>query len=244
MSAIKIGRGYVYHERHGNIDNRFRYGTFFLAFDTRADISDFLRRGLWKIFSFKAQDYLDGKSLKLDKGIRTFLKDHCDFEAEEIWLQSMPRMFGYGFNPVSFWFCKRGGTLEAVLCEVNNTFGERHFYWLPTAAKTEWQRAQKVFHVSPFQPVEGHYEFRFDFRNDKSKVDINYFGADGKPRLTTWIDAKMKEIAAESPWSLLKSYGWMTPLVVLRIHFQALRLFVKKARFFKKPVPPQKEISS
>ena len=76
-----------------------------------------------------------------------------------------PRVLGYVFKPVCFWFCHRAdGALRAVLCEVNNTFGERHCYLLDTArdiANGGELSARKVFHVSPFCAVAGGYRFRF-----------------------------------------------------------------------------------
>ena len=80
---------------------------------------------------------------------------------------TMPRMLGYVFNPVSFWFCRdRSGALRAVLCEVNNTFGESHCYLvhhddLRPIEPDAWLDGRKAFHVSPFLPVEGGYRFRF-----------------------------------------------------------------------------------
>ncbi len=79
-------------------------------------------------------------------------------------------MLGYVFNPVSFWYCHdRAGNLAAVLAEVSNTFGERHNYLVAHAdgrpiRAGETLEARKVFHVSPFMAVQGHYRFRFHAR--------------------------------------------------------------------------------
>ena len=93
---------------------------------------------------------------------------------------TMPRLFGYVFNPVSFWFCRdRDGRLRAVLCEVNNTFGEHHCYLVhhddrrPIEADA-WLDGRKAFHVSPFLPVEGSYRFRFRLDAERAHVDVNY----------------------------------------------------------------------
>ena len=83
----------------------------------------------------------------------------------EIWLQAFPRVLGYVFNPVSFWFChKQDGRLRAVLAEVRNTFGEKHYYLLDTGTAMPYGVeliARKIFHVSPFCAVEGLYRFHF-----------------------------------------------------------------------------------
>ena len=95
----------------------------------------------------------------------------------EIVLYCFPRMLGYVFNPVSFFVCHdAAGTVRAVLAEVNNTFGESHCYLLAHAdgralVSGETMTAPKVFHVSPFFPVAGHYEFRFHFGSGRWRAD-------------------------------------------------------------------------
>jgi DUF1365 family protein len=80
----------------------------------------------------------------------------------EVWLHCYPRVLGYTFKPVSFWYCHRtDGSLRAIVVEVNNTFGERHCYLLDAPRYGVELRARKVFHVSPFCKVEGDYRFRF-----------------------------------------------------------------------------------
>ena len=115
------------------------------------------------------RDHGDGRPLLA--WIDALLADHGVTDADgEIWLHAFPRVFGYVFNPVSFWFAHRGdGTLRAIVAEVNNTFGERHCYLLShddgrPLAWGEELHARKVFHVSPFCAIEGHYRFRFMLR--------------------------------------------------------------------------------
>ena len=202
--------------------------------------------GAWAGLTRTPADYLQGDAVSFDSAIKTFLRENCGYEAQEVWLQTLPRIFGYAFNPISFWLCRRDGRLEAVLCEVNNTFGEKHCYWIRPEGGIDpqsWQRAEKVFHVSPFFPVEGHYLFRFSFTESSYRVDINYHGPDGTLRLETWVNGRLALLKDANSWSLILRYGWMTPLVMVRIHLQALKLFFKRARFYRKPSPPQEEIS-
>ena len=194
----------------------------------------------------RAEDYLDGQAGDLEALAKKFLHDKCGFTADEVWLQTLPRMFGYAFNPVSFWLCRRAGALEAVLCEVRNTFGEKHFYWIHPeggVAAAGWYGTNKMFHVSPFFPVEGSYKFRFQFSAEKFRVDIQYFGPDQVLRLATWIQGQLQPLAQQTLLAILFRYGWMTPVVSLRIHVQAFRLWLKKARFYHKPVPPAEELT-
>jgi DUF1365 family protein len=247
MSSLKIGEGSIFHSRMTDRENKFTYKTFFLHFNVDDEHAlQLLLRGKFKsLFSIRGEDYLDGKTYSLAQGIREFLRNRLGYEAEEIWLQTMPRMLGYGFNPINFWILKRGGKPDAMLCEVNNTFGERHFYWIHPSGELEkqWHRAEKVFHVSPFQPTTGFYEFRFQFSEGKSSIDIVYRGVDNQIRLVTWVKGDLAAADSASPWGLVLRYGWMTPLVIFRIHYQALKLFFKKVPFVSKPKPPPEEIT-
>ena len=177
------------------------------------------------------------------------LAAHRDDADGEIWLQTQPRILGFVFNPVSFWYCHdHNQQLRAVVCEVNNTFGERHCYLLTAADQAVISAAsplhcQKMFHVSPFFPVDGEYRFRFHQQDNKRTVAINYWH-NQQLRLKTVITGSAMPL---SPANLVKTFarlGWNTALVVSRIHWQALKLWRKGAVFHRKPVPPHLEISS
>ena len=248
MIPLKMGQGHVYHSRKTDAENSFRYGTYFLFFNISAEkeLYQVLKEKFFGVLSFKSKDYLQGEAESLQVSLNNFLKKHVEYEPEEVWLQTMPRIFGYAFNPVSFWIFKRGGIHDAVLCEVNNTFGERHFYWLHSPGESiqgAWHSTKKMFHVSPFQPIRGYYDFRFQIDDKKSSIDIFLKEDDGSLRLSTNITGVLYDIQSRSLMKLLWEYGWMTPLVVFRIHYQAVKLFFKKVRFYKKPALPDQELS-
>lgn len=244
-----LGRGHVYHGRTGSPRHGFKYPTFFILFDCQAEV-DLLRllaRRFRGVLSFRAEDHLDGRPGPLIENVRAFLREHCAYEPERVSLQAYPRMFGFAFKPVSFWFCWRAGQLDAVLVEVNNTFGERHFYWLKPEGGFDgerWHETAKVFHVSPFFSVSGSYRFRFRRSPTRSRVDINHHAEDGSLALATWIEGELSPLGESSALALVARYGWMTALVWLRIHGQAARLFFKRARFFKKPEPPARKVTT
>jgi DUF1365 family protein len=246
---VYLSHGAVIHSRHGSKRNSFRYPVFALLFSCSDEnqVAIQIKNKFKGLLSVQSEDYLNNrKQESLQTSIRQFLKENCEYEPEDVWLQTFPRMLGYVFNPVSFWFCKKQGRLDAVLCEVNNTFGERHFYWLTTATgipQGTWLQSQKVFHVSPFFPIEGHYKFRFHLDDKKSRVDIFYYNDADELQLSTWIEGRLNTLDQEKGLSLLWRYGWMTPLIVLRIHWQAFRLWKLKVRFFSKPSPPVKEVT-
>ena len=164
----------------------------------------------------------------------------------EVMLQTFPRLFGFVFNPVSFWFCHdREGTLRAVLAEVRNTFGDRHNYLVAhpdqrpiTAADT--LPARKVFHVSPFFPVAGEYRFRFDLSAQHRRVELDYW-LDGERVLATALEGVPQTLDAAAARRALLRQPLMTFAVVWRIHWQALQLWLKRAVFHSRPQPPLQE---
>ncbi|QQS13242.1 MAG: DUF1365 domain-containing protein [Rhodospirillales bacterium] len=159
-------------------------------------------------------------------------------------LQTSPRLLGYVFNPVSFWYCHdSAGALRAVLCAVSNTFGERHNYLVfhedrRPIAPDDWLEGRKAFHVSPFLAVAGIYRFRFRLAADHVRVDIQLRDGDG-PILTTSVAGRRAPLDDRAVRRWIVRNPLMTIGVVFRIHWQALRLWRKRARFFRKPDPPR-----
>jgi DUF1365 family protein len=135
--------------------------------------------------------------------------------------------------------------LRAVLAEVNNTFGEHHNYLLahddarPIAAG-DWLTARKVFHVSPFLPVSGAYRFRFSDAGPHSNFRIDYEDARGH-RLVTGVGGTAQPLTAASLAHALLRHPALTFGVMLRIHYHALRLWLKRVPFFPKPLPPAED---
>lgn len=167
-----------------------------------------------------------------------------------VWLQTFPRVFGFVFNPVSFWYGYRAdGALLAILAEVSNTFGERHNYLLAhpdgrPIEDGEWFERDKVFHVSPFFPVRGTYRFRFDLASGRPRARIDYGDAGGE-LLRTAISGLPAPLTARRALSTFLRYPLLTFGIVARIHWHAALLyFGKGVPFFKKPVPPTEETTS
>ena len=166
----------------------------------------------------------------------------------EILLQAFPRVLGYVFNPIAIFHCHdRAGALRAVLCEVSNTFGERHNYLLAHRrrprhrARATGCTARKVFHVSPFCEVEGFYRFRFAGDEGAQLAHIDYHDARRQAPRHRRSTAGPSPSAPARSRSAFLGYPLMTAGVVARIHWQALRLWLKRVPWFSKPEPPLQE---
>ena len=243
--------GAVMHERHVQAHNRFVYPTAFLRLPLsrlatlRAPLLGIERAS---VFSFRNRDHGARDGSPLLPWIQALLRGQgleeiCD---GEVVLQTMPRIFGFVFNPVSFWFCHdRAGALRVVLAEVSNTFGERHNYLVhhpdqrPIVSGDEL-RATKCFHVSPFFPVRGEYRFRFEQRGAVHAVSIDLWDG-GELQLSTRLSGRAQALDGRAMRKWLARQPFMTLGVVARIHWQALRLALRRVSFFRKPPPPIEE---
>jgi DUF1365 family protein len=165
----------------------------------------------------------------------------------EIWLQTFPRVLGYTFKPVSFWYCHRSdNTLAAILAEVHNTFGERHCYLLPEPKFGRTEHAHKIFHVSPFCDVKGEYEFRFmrtlQAGSERVVARVDHSDDNG-PLIQTSISGVLLPATRAEIRRTFWRYPLFTFAVMLRIHWHALLLWLKRVPFFSKPEPPSELVS-
>ena len=254
-----IGFGSVRHVRLRPREHRFAYATFFVLLPMRALAQSRAsgrpasalavnRRGA---ISFYDVDHGDGRTPE-DGGALAWLDEMLrgagvtDADGE-IWLHCYPRVLGYTFKPVSFWYCERAdASLRAIVAEVHNTFGERHCYLLDQPAWGKELRADKVFHVSPFCDVAGSYRFRFVFtRKDgvlRTLARVDHDDASG-PLIETSVNGQLEPVSRASLRRALWRYPLMTVAVITRIHWQALRLWAKRIGFRSKPAPPATPLS-
>jgi len=242
----------VVHHRHTPRQHRLCYRIYYLCFPLRAMASLAnrvlsLNRG--NLFSFYEKDHgFDPRGCEI--WARTVLAEHglTAYCSGDIELLTMPRVMGYAFNPVSFWFClNEAGTPVAVIAEVNNTFGERHAYLLahPDGAEItnqHWLESSKVFHVSPFLEVRGQYPFRFHHSAERIGVWIDYFDA-GNHVLSTSLVGSRGPLTARSLVACFFRHPLVTLKVIAMIHVQALRMVLKGFRYYPKPPLTAPEVS-
>lgn len=250
--------GEIRHARLRPARHAFRYRGFFLRVPVHA--LDGRPRGNWlfgidrpALVAFRQRDHgaPDAADQPPDQGptpsarawIDALLADAGVTGAARIWLHTFPRILGYAFKPVSFWFCEADdGRTLAIVAEVNNTFGERHCYLLlPPAGRAlrdgELLSAGKAFHVSPFCETRGRYRFRFMTTAERAVARIDYDDADG-PLITTSQSGRFVPVSVRSCLRALLGYPLFTVGVIVRIHWHALRLWLKGVPFHRKPSPP------
>lgn len=243
-----IGFGHVWHTRVRPRRHRFIVPTFFLMLPMRtlrerpqaANVLALNRAGA---LAFRDADHGDGSGPR-QGGALAWLEALLHTEGitdalGEIWLQCYPRVFGYTFKPVSFWYCHRSdGSLRVIVAEVNNTFGERHAYVLDQPCYGQELRARKVFHVSPFCNLEGGY--RFEFRRSgpqglqSVRVRIDYHDSEG-PVLLTGMAGRLEPLTAASRRRALWRYPLLTLGVMARILWNAFVLWLKRVPSYARP---------
>lgn len=242
----------IMHARQRPQRNAFTYGAYYLSFAlddmARLDETPGLSCNRRNIFSFFEKDHAGG-SVPLDGWVRKILADWQVPQADgRIVLVTLPRLFGFVFNPVSFFFClDKSGALRAVVSEVHNTFGDRHCYVSfhddrRVIVQDDILQAKKVFHVSPFIAVTGHYVFRFAYRDDKIGVWIDHHDDSGL-LLQTSIAGKRVPLTGMNLLKAFFRHPMMTLKVITLIHYQALRLWMKGIRYIRRPPAPDKEVS-
>jgi len=203
----------------------------------------FLKRNGWSLFSLNDRDYGE-RGEDLAQWVRSaFASVDAPMPDGQITLVTLPRVLGFGFNPVSFWLCHDSqGNLRAVLAEVNNTFGERHCYLCrkpdgSAISGNDEVASEKVFHVSPFMPTDGEYRFRFIEKPDRLAIRIDLY-REARRVLSATIAGKLSTLTSAA---LLKSFlrhPFPTMQVVLLIHYHAARLYMRGLRVFSKPEAP------
>ncbi len=247
-ASALLATGRVRHLRLRPTLHGFDYRTYFLLLPLRrlrAQPDAALARNRFGLIAFHDTDHGDGRVDCL-AWLEEQLANESVTDADgEVWLQTYPRVLGYAFKPVSFWYChRRDGSLAAIVAEVNNTFGERHCYLLAgnDVGFGRELRARKVFHVSPFCRVEGSYRFRFARTEDRIVARIEHDDAQG-PLLLTSVGGTLAPATAQRQWRAFFGQPLMTLSVIARIHWHALRLAIKRVPFFTKPQAPPSALS-
>lgn len=247
-ATAQIGFGQVRHTRHRPARNAFAYPTYFLMLPLRSlrrhgDGHLVRNRPAW--LGFRDRDHGDGRDDCLAWFDELLAQHGIEDAGGEVWLHTYPRVLGYSFKPVSFWYAHRpDGSLRAIVAEVNNTFGERHCYLLENPRYGQACEASKVLHVSPFCPVRGRYRFVFlrdaGPEGNRTVARIDYHDDPLQDALiNTSVSGTLQPLTPASARRALWQHPLMTLGVIARIHWQALRLWMLRAPFFRQPPAPE-----
>ena len=241
--------GKVMHQRLKPFGHRFSYSVFSLLVDidrleALGRMSRLMSVNRPGLLSFQEQDHVEqeGETLRQFAN-RLLARAGLEKPASRILLLAYPRMFGYVFNPISTYFAyDAAGDLIAIIYAVRNTFGERHSYVAPilpdeTSPAGIRQTRTKIFHVSPFMEMGLRYHFRILPPGRTVRLRIHET-AGNEPLLAATFNGDATALTTATLAKYLLRFPFMTMKVVAGIHWEALKLWLKGARFCKSPPPP------
>ena len=243
-----IYRGQIKHKRFTPIHHQFSYSLFMTYIDIGTIESKFYKSWFWNInkpalISFYRKDYHGNPDQSLDTEVRnTILAKTGKKPVGKIRLLTNLRYFGYCFNPVSFYYCfdETDKYIETIMAEVTNTpWNERHSYIIDQYSnpkKNSHLKAdlKKKLHVSPFWGMDHDYEWLFN--QPQENIFINMVNLKDENKVFhASLNLKRYPMTLKSLAKLLFQFPFLTFMVVFKIHFQALKLWLKKVPIFVHP---------
>jgi uncharacterized protein len=245
--------GTLRHRRFSPVSHAFRYPVFQALLDIdripeAMAVSRWTSYNRWNWAAFDERDHLGDSSRPLRERVRDDARRAgVELQDGPIFLLTNLRYLGYAFNPVSFFYCcTHAGAVQAVLAEVNNTFGGSHNYWLPSGgqgtSRTLRYGASKAFHVSPFMPMAMDYEFAFTRPGGRLVAHMSTL-QDGRKVFDATLSLERRPWTPPEIRRALLRHPFMTGKVIAAIHYQALRLYLKRAPFYPNPHPAASAVS-
>jgi DUF1365 family protein len=251
-------KGTLRHRRFRPRKHEFTY-TLFMAWLDIDRIPELMAKSPWTSYngfnwaSFEERDHFGDPRLPLRERVaQDALAHNVPLPDGPIFLLTHLRYLGYCFNPISFYFCyDRSGHLDTILAEVNSTFGESRNYWLwpknrqssanvldPQSSATALRyRCPKTMHVSPFMDMNLDYEFVLTEPGDTLVAHMTTVERDAAspPHFDATLSLKREPWTARNLGRILVEHPWMTAKVIGAIHWEALRLFLKRVPVFTHP---------
>lgn len=242
-----IYQGWVSHRRREPHRHGFRYRLFMLYLDLAELDRVFQGRWLWStqrpaLARFRREDHLGDARIPLDQAVRDLVQRETGIRPSgPIRLLTHLRYFGYGFNPVCFYYCfdVDDRHVTHIVAEINNTpWGEQHCYVLPhsacgaTSGSMRFQ-FQKTFHVSPFMPMYLRYDWRFNVPGPRLNVHMAL--THESKMFDATLSLERTPLSGSSLARVLTAFPFMTAKVITAIYWQALRLWLKGVPFYSHP---------
>jgi len=236
----RIYSGKVMHIRHSPVPHKWVFPFYFYAIDLdELPELDRTVKGFgynrWKPVCLRDMDYLRGSG-----SFRERLSGFIDTsDVDRFVLITVARFMARVFNPVSFYYgLREDGSPACMIAEVNNTFGERHLYVLPGGTSFPLTcRHDKQFHVSPFNDMNGHYEFTFSSPDDDLSIELKLV-RNGETVMDAAIWGHGSALTTSNLWKTVLSHPFTAALTMPRILWQAALLhYKKKLPVFSKPEP-------
>ncbi len=247
---MKFIKALVFHKRNWPQVNEFNYSCNYISITLPSSEDKnikFFSLNRINLMSIYEEEFANGHKNLLD-WCKKIIDDKYKENIDSVELITMPRILGYAFNPVSFVFCYFRTQLICTILKVNNTFSENHYY-INYVKNNELKHEQnynieKLFHVSPFLPREGYYKINYSNDVDCIQFYIDYYNSNNENILQTSISGKKTSVNKNS--IVLKNI-FLTSYLVLRviylIHLQAVKLYFKKVKFYKKPKQNKNKIT-
>lgn len=242
-AAPKLCHGLVVHRRYRPKLHALRYRVLSLLIDldeapALSQRLRFFSYNTANLFSLREADHGDGGGALKDFVVSKVQAALPDVGVERVQILCFPRILGYVFNPLTVYYCYASeGHLTALVYEVNNTFGDRHHYVLPVdgaEGRSLAQSCSKRMYVSPFNAVEGEYEFHVSAPGEKLAVGVN-LRVDGAPVLKAYLAANAQTLSDRALVKAFFGMPAMTFKVIAAIHWEALLLWLKGLRVAKRP---------
>jgi DUF1365 family protein len=248
--------GTLTHRRYNPRRHQFTYSLFmaFLDIDRLPElmrVSPFSSYNRWNWAAFDERDHFGDSSLPLRERLAADARESgVSLPNGPIFLLTHLRYLGYSFNPVSFYYCyDTKHELQTILAEVNSTFGESRNYWLSPANELPAKNARryrdhKALHVSPFMPMELDYAFTFTPPGPWLIAHMRTLDG-GCSIFDATLKLERREWSAGELHRALLAHPWMTAKVIGAIHWEALKLYLKKVPVFTHParIPRPAEVS-
>ena len=241
-----IYRGWVQHSRHSPKVHRFRYPLAMVLLDVAKLEKRFSQSRWWSLEGFNAisfyrKDYLpDVPGERLQEAVMYLIRQQCGqvFNGT-VKILTQPRYFGVVFNPVTYYFCYNDDqALAYIVTEITNTpWNERHSYVFAVpldSGDSAHFDFDKQFHVSPFMPMDLQYHWRFSLRDDSANVHMVLL-KNGERQFDATMATSQQPLTKRAMARLPVQYPMQTLLVVWRIYWQALRLWLKRVPFYDHP---------